>query len=425
MTVLIAGGGIAGLSLALACEQIGVPFQVFEAAAEIKPLGVGINLQPTAVRELYELGFEERLDAIGVQTTGCTPRRETTSGPSPAENTPVITGPNTRYIVACCISRSMRLCSNGPGPAVCRPAGRRPGIGMKQTPLFYASARVTERRSPFEAISYSVRTASTQRYASRCIPNRVIQHKGAVLWRGTTRAKPFLSGASMVMIGYSGLRFVSYPISKPDSETGEATINWIANLNYEADQPWNKEDYSREANLEDFLPRFADLAFDWIDCPALIRGADKIFEYPMVDREPVDRWTDGRVPLTGDAAHAAYPVGSNGAGSAIIDARLLGAKFIEHGLTPAALNAFEAEMLEPASKVVLMNRTAGPDSILDTVEERSGGVFGDIEEVIPYAEMAAHASRYKSAAGFGIEETNAKPPTIPLGATYDGSSGHG
>lgn len=142
----------------------------------------------------------------------------------------------------------------------------------------------------------------------------------------------------------------------------------------------------------------------------------------MVDRDPIARWTHGRVSLTGDAAHAAYPVGSNGAGSAIIDARVLGAKFLEHGLTPAALEAFEADMLPAASNIVLMNRTAGPDSILDVVEERSGGVFDSIEDVIPHEELAAHARKYKSAAGFGIEETNAKPSTIPAGAAFEGPS---
>ncbi len=141
---------------------------------------------------------------------------------------------------------------------------------------------------------------------------------GAVLWRGTTQAIPFKSGASMVMIGSDGLRFVSYPISRPDPETGMAAINWIANLNYDPDDPWNKEDWNREAKLEDFLPKFMDWKYDWLNVPGLIQRAERVFEYPMVDRDPLDRSTIGRVSLMGDAAHAAYPVGSNGAGSAII-----------------------------------------------------------------------------------------------------------
>ena len=235
---------------------------------------------------------------------------------------------------------------------------------------------------------------------------------GAVLWRGTTRARPFKTGASMVMIGHSGLRFVSYPISAPDPATGLATINWIANLNYGPDQPWNKEDWNREARLEDVLPRFEAMRFDWLDVPALIRGADKVYEYPMVDRDPLERWTDGRVSLMGDAAHAAYPVGSNGAGSAIIDARQLGRAFLDHGLNPAALAAYEAKMRPATTKVVLTNRVAGPDSILDIVEERSGGRFGHIDEVISSEELAEHAARYKAIAGFAVQATNEAAPTI-------------
>jgi len=239
---------------------------------------------------------------------------------------------------------------------------------------------------------------------------------GAMLWRGTTMAAPFLTGASMVMIGYDGFRFVSYPISKADPETGGALINWIANLNYDPNDPWNKEDYSREAKLEDFLPRFMEMEFDWLNVPELIQNAGKVFEYPMVDRDPLDCWTVDRVTLMGDAAHPAYPVGSNGAGSAIIDAREIGAAFLEHGLTPEALVAYEEKMRPPNNKVILTNRTAGPDKILDIVEVRCGGQFDKIEDVITQEELAEHARIYKSIAGFGIQSTNEKPRIIPDGA---------
>jgi hypothetical protein len=175
-------------------------------------------------------------------------------------------------------------------------------------------------------------------------------------------------------------------------------------------------DWNLEADLDDFLPQLSTLDVDWIDIPALIKGSDTVYEYPMVDRDPIDTWTDGNVTLMGDAAHAAYPVGSNGAGSAIIDARQLGVAFLAQGVNGAALQAYEAKMLPPTSKVVLMNRGSGPDSILGPVEDRCGGVFDDIEDVIPKAELAAHAAKYKAAAGFGIEETNAAPQTIPAGA---------
>lgn len=425
MTVLIAGGGIAGLALALTCDQIGVPFQVYESASEIKPLGVGINVQPTAVRELYDLGLQEQLDAIGVQTrdygmyakTGrhiWTEPRGLHAGYDWPQYS-VHRGLLHLMLYESLVERAGPSCvetgwtatgfDNEPDAAVLHLRSRDRRTRTVRGDLLIGA----------DGIHSAVRA---QMYPKQGEPS----WGGAVLWRGTTRSVPFLTGASMVMIGYSGLRFVSYPISKPDPRTGEALINWIANLEYDPDRPWNKEDYSREANVDDVLPAFSDLSFDWIDCPGLIRSTDQIYEYPMVDRDPVDRWTFGRVALTGDAAHAAYPVGSNGAGSAIIDARVLGAMFLKHGVTTTALEAFEAETLPAASKVVLMNRTAGPDSILDVVEERCGGVFDDIEDVIPHAEMAAHALRYKSAAGFGIAETNARPPTIPPDATNTGTS---
>jgi len=240
---------------------------------------------------------------------------------------------------------------------------------------------------------------------------------GAVLWRGTTRARPFKTGASMVMIGHSGLRFVCYPVSRPDPTDGLATLNWIANLNYEHGQAWNKEDWNREARLDDFLPRFEGMRFDWLDVPALVRAADKVFEYPMVDRDPLPQWTVGRVSLMGDAAHAAYPVGSNGAGSAIIDARKLGRALLAHGLNEQALQAYEAEMRPVTAKVTLTNRVAGPDQILDIVEARCGGQFDHIDDVISQQELKEHAARYKAIAGYAVEATNSAPRTIePAGA---------
>lgn len=248
------------------------------------------------------------------------------------------------------------------------------------------------------------------------LPKRRSIWAGAVLWRGTTRAKPFKTGASMVMVGHSRCRFVSYPISKIDPETGLATINWIANLGLPADAHWNKEDWNRRANLDDFLPRYTDWTFDWLNVPELVLGAKEVFEYPMVDRNPLERWTFGRMTLTGDAAHAAYPVGSNGAGQAIVDARKLGRAFVDHGATPDALQAYEAEMRPATTKVVLTNRTAGPDAILDVIEERCGGEFEKIEDVISRDELADHANRYKAIAGFAVDALNEAPPIIPQAA---------
>ena len=180
------------------------------------------------------------------------------------------------------------------------------------------------------------------------------------------------------------------------------------------DDHWNKEDWNRQADSDTFLPAFEAWRFDWLDVPALVRGADRIFEYPMVDRDPVDQWTEGAVTLIGDAAHPTYPVGSNGASQAIVDGRVLAAKFLAHGVGSTALAAFEAEARPATTKVTLANRGNGPDAIMQTKsEERCGGDFERIEEVIPAAELAAHAEKYKAIAGSRIAALNARPPLLP------------
>lgn len=419
MTVLIAGGGIAGLALGLTLQQIGVPFRIFESVGRIRPLGVGINLQPSAVRELIDLGLGPQLDSIGTRTRDygmyskkglhiwTEPRGEWAGYRWPQYS--VHRGLLHMLLHDTLIERA--------GPACLECGWSATGFANDGNEallrLRAADGRQREERGALVIGADGIHSA---------IRRQIVPDEGepvwggALLWRGTTRAKPFKTGASMVMVGHSGLRFVSYPISAVDPATGLATVNWIANLHVAPGEPWNKEDWNREARLDDFLPRFEAMRFDWLDVPALIRAADKVYEYPMVDRDPLERWTHGRVGLVGDAAHAAYPVGSNGAGSAIIDARKLGRALLDHGVGPAALQAFEDEMRPITTKVILTNRVAGPDQILDVVEERCGGDFASIDDVISQDELAAHAARYKAIAGYAIEATNAAPPTIPPGA---------
>lgn len=419
MTVLIAGGGIAGLALGMTCHQIGVPFKVFEAVREIKPLGVGINLQPTAVRELFDLGLEDQLPTIGVKTRDYSMHskkgsqvwsepRGTWAGYKWPQYS-VHRGALHMMLYHALIERAGEGCVET-GWSVERFENTETGAALH---LKHRDGTTKIEQGAVAVGADGIHSTIRQQMQ----PNQgEPRWAGHVLWRGTTQAKPFKSGASMVMIGNTDLRFVTYPISEADPETGLATINWISELKLNPDGGFNKEDWSRTANLDDFLPQLSTLEADWIDIPALITGAETVYEYPMVDRDPIDTWTDGNVTLMGDAAHAAYPVGSNGAGSAIIDARQLGAAFLAHGVNANALLAYEAKMLPPTSKVVLMNRGSGPDSILGTVEDRCGGDFDDIEDVIPKAELIAHADKYKAAAGFGIEATNAAPRTIPKDA---------
>ena len=424
MTVLIAGGGISGLALGLTCHQIGVPFKVFESVSELRPLGVGINLQPTAVRELFDLGIDDALDTIGIRTRDYgmyskkglqvwSEPRGTWAGYKWPQYS-VHRGKLHMLLYETLLARAGENCvETGWSATGFTNQGDEAVLELK-------NAEGHKRQETGRIIIGADGIHSTLRATMEPDEGPPLWG-GHILWRATTRAKPFLSGASMVMVGHAGLRFVSYPITQADAETGEADINWIAMLQKNPDDPWRKEDWAREAKLEEFAPKFDELKFDWIDIPALIAGAEKVYEYPMVDRNPIDRWTHGRVSLMGDAAHAAYPVGSNGAGSGILDARKLGAAFIKYGLTETALLAYENEMRPVTSKVVLMNRVAGPDAILDVVEARCGGQFDDINDVISQTELAEHAEKYKLTAGYGIAETNASAPTIADGGVYNPS----
>jgi 2-polyprenyl-6-methoxyphenol hydroxylase-like FAD-dependent oxidoreductase len=422
MTVLIAGGGIAGLALGLTCHQIGVPFRIFEAARRMKPLGVGINLQPTAVRELYDLGLATRLPEIGVETRdyGMHARFGQDVWTEPRglhagylwPQYSVHRGKLLMLLYETLIARA--------GAGVVETGWRATGFSdQKDHATLHLTGRDGQTRLETGSVIIAADGIHSALRAQMAPDEGPAVWSGNILWRGTTQGRPFKSGASMVLIGYPGLRFVAYPITAADPVTGLATINWICNLRMGAADSFRKEDWTRAARLEDFLPRYQDFDLGWIDIPGLIKGADEVLEYPMVDRDPLDCWTHGRVTLMGDAAHAAYPVGSNGAGSAILDARRLGLAFLDDGPGARALQRYEADMRPVTTAVTLANRNAGPDAILDVIDRRSGGVFDDVNDVIPHDELAAHADRYKQTAGTSVAETNARPPTIPVHARKD------
>lgn len=415
MTVLIAGAGIAGLSLGLTLHQIGVPFHVFESTREIRPLGVGINLQPNAVRELFDLGLENRLDEVGIKTRqyGFYSKLGHTIWEEPRglfagyrwPQYSVHRGKLQMLLYETLIARAGKNCVS---------TGARV-VGFENTPdaAHLLLDDGTRRQGPLIVAADGIHSAiRAQMYPDEGAPI----WGGAILWRATSQAQPFFGGAAMALAGHDTQRVVAYPITEADSASGLATINWIAELRMDPSQGWNKEDWNRAADIADFLPQFEDWRFDWLDVPALIRGADQIFEYPMVDRDPLPRWTEGRVTLMGDAAHPTYPVGSNGASQAIVDARAIGAQMVAHGVTPAALAAYEAEMRPLTEGVIRANRGSGPDAILQRVEDLCGGAFDSIDDVIPQQDLAAHAQSYKSLAGFSIEELNAKPARIEADA---------
>lgn len=419
--VVIAGGGIGGLATALTLHQIGVPCVVFEGVREMRPLGVGINLQPNAVRELYDLGFTEHdLDRVGL------PAREW-----------ALVGLNGNDIYS--EPRGLLAGYRWPQYAVHR--GRFhmllfeklvERIGAENIRL---GSRVTGYRASPERgvdvrIDHSDATATEVHGAlligadgihsavrAQMHPGQPPIHwGGAVMWRGTTWGKPVRTGASFVGLGTHLQRVVFYPISRPDPRTGLSMINWIAEATMNADDGWKKRGWFREVKADDALRLFEDWEWDWLDVPALIRQADSIFENPMIDRDPVPTWHEGPVALLGDAAHAMYPTGSNGGTQAIVDARVLGAAMVEHGVSEEALAAYNGRLCGPISQLIMRNRGAGPFGLLNMVDERCGGTFDNIDDVIPADERASFMAGYRAAAGFAIEQLNKAERTIPEGA---------
>jgi 2-polyprenyl-6-methoxyphenol hydroxylase-like FAD-dependent oxidoreductase len=419
--VIIAGGGIGGLATALTLHQIGVPCIVLEAVRELRPLGVGINLQPNAVRELYDLGFTEGdLDRVGL----------------PAKEWALV-GLNGNDIYS--EPRGFLAGYNWPQYAVHRGQLHlllhRKLIERAGPQAVALGSRVTGyRRNPDGTVSALVEhadgstseTSGTLLIAADGIHSTVraqmhpaqppIHWGGAIMWRGTTWAKPIRTGSSFVGLGTHLQRIVFYPISHPDPQTGLAMINWIAEVTMDNAEGWKQSGWFRPVSIDDFLHHFDDWVWDWLDVPALIRRADAVFENPMIDRDPVPTWVDGPVALLGDAAHPMYPTGSNGGSQAIIDARVLGAAMVEHGITPEALVAYDEKLCGPVSQVVLRNRGAGPFGLLNMVDERCGGTFDNIDDVIPANERTEFMAGYKAAAGFAIDALNKARPTIPNGA---------
>lgn len=424
--VVVAGGGIGGLSVALTLHQIGVPCLVLESVQHLQPLGVGINLQPNAVRELYELGIgPEQLDAIGLQT------REF-----------VLVGLNGKEVY--CEPRGVRAGYKWPQYSVHRgglqmllyhAVVERLGAGAVREGMAVTGYRhdaectgvralVETRNGEHLEIEGALLIGADGLHSAvraQMHPGQPpIQWGGAIMWRGITPGPPIRTGASFVGLGTHRHRVVFYPISRADAVTGLAPINWIAEITVDNAGGWTTGDWNRRVDVQSFIHHFEDWNYDWLDVPAMLRGADAIFEYPMIDRDPVPTWVDGRVALLGDAAHVMYPTGSNGASQAVMDARVLGAAILEHGVTAAALQAYDARLCAEISAVVLRNRGAGPFGLLNLLDERCSGVFDDIDDVIPAAEREAFMSRYKTAAGFAMETLNSSPPIIPSGARVRG-----
>ncbi|HEY6240302.1 MAG TPA: flavin-dependent oxidoreductase [Burkholderiales bacterium] len=399
--VLIIGGGVTGLTLALSLHQAGIPCRVFEAAHELKWLGVGINLLPHAVRELTELDLAGRLERHAVLTREMCfynrfgqfiykdPRGRHAGYEWPQYS--IHRGDLHRVQVEALRERL--------GEAAIALGHRCEGVEQDAEGVTVRFAGRTSARGAVaiacDGIHSSVRR---QLYPEEGPP----AYTGINMWRGVTRWKPYLSGESFVQCGWLDVgKIVVYPIGKELDAQGRQLVNWTAEIR----SPRNVQaDWNLNGRLEDFLPTFESFRFEWLDVAEMLRNAEVVLEYPMVDRDPVSRWTHGRVTLVGDAAHPMVPRGANGAAQGILDARALAGCLAREREPAAALKAYEDARLRAANDVVLASRSISPDTILRVVHERTGDrPFGRIEDVVSGEEMAVLMEKYKRVAGFERE----------------------
>ncbi len=412
MDVIIVGAGIGGLTLALMLHRKGIPTRVYEGASEIRPIGVGISILPHASRELCELGLKDALAAVAVTAQeSCFFNRfgqfvyKEPVGTYAGYEWPqfqIHRGDLQQILYRAYIAEA------GADRVI---TGRRclridQGEG-KATATFAVAGREGETETvEGAAVIGADGIHSVVRKQLHPADGGPI-YSGVNMWRGVTRWKPYLTGASYVRAGWlSHGKMVIYPIRNALDSDGNQLINWVA----EVETPeHDKQDWNKQGRLEDFIHYFEDWHFDFLDVPAMIRAADMILEYPMVDKDPLDRWSFGRITLLGDAAHPMYPRGSNGAGQAILDARALADALAAEPDVERALAAYEAERLPATANVVRTNRTTPPDAILREVWLRSGDKpFDRIEDVISAEELAAITNSYKKVAGYDKQTLAAK-----------------
>ncbi len=411
MEILIIGGGIGGLTLGLMLHRAGIPCRVFEATSELKAVGVGINILPHASRELCALGLEDALAKVAVTTKEyCFYNRyvqfiySEPAGKFAGYDVPQFSihrGDLQMVLLDAFIARAgadkvltgwrcTRVDYDGD-----EAVAHFEDVNGNPLPPQRGAAAIS-----CEGIHSSLRKTL---YPDEGPP----KYSGVNMWRGVTRWKPFLSGASMIRIGWHHpAKLLIYPIRNNIDAQGRQLVNWVCDI--ETPQHLSR-DWNRPGRLEDFLPAMADWKFDWLDVPEFIRSADAILEFPMVDQDPLPQWTFGRLTLLGDAAHPMYPRGANGSAQAILDCRALTDALVANPDPVAALKAYEAKRLPETSQVVLANRKAPPDAILHEVFRRTGDKpFRHIDDVISHDELVALSESYKRVAGYDKARLAAK-----------------
>lgn len=412
--VIIVGGGIGGLATALTLHRRGIACRIYEQSSQIRELGVGINTLPHAIGKLADLGLLDALDAAGLRTYELIYKnrfgqeiwrelRGLDAG-HPVPQFSIHRGALQGVLRDAVVARlgAEVICTS------------RRLIGFDQddqgvTVSFGDDSGAEVESVRGEALIGADGIHSTVRaalYPDEGPP----RWNGTMLWRGATQWPVFLTGLSMIIAGGMEAKVVLYPIAPGESSDRRLT-NWavMARIGEEGVPPPRREDWSRPGRLDELMPHVGRFAIEEVDVPALIRATDVFYEYPLCDRDPVPRWSFGRVTLLGDAAHAMYPVGSNGASQAVLDACTLADALAENAHVTDALSSYEQQRLGPTSEIVHSNRSGGPEGVIDAVEALAPDGFDDVEQVLPHSEREAIVRGYARKAGFAVPDTD--PPT--------------
>jgi 5-methylphenazine-1-carboxylate 1-monooxygenase len=403
MNVVIIGGGIAGLTFALELHQRGIACRVYESVPEVKAVGVGISLLPHAMRELSALGLESRLReaAIEIREHAFFNRWGQFIYREPRGNFAGYAYPDLgihrgRLHMILFEAVLERL---GRDAVVTNHRCTRVESDDRGVTVLFKDATTGRELDPVRGDIAAACDGVNSVIRKQFYPDEQLAFAGINMWRGVTRHTPIFDGRTYMRIGSIDTgKMVIYPIGDNIDGEGNQLINWVAELRRHGK---GMNDWNKPGKLEDFFDAYQDWHFDWLDVAELISKADQILEYPMVDRDPVDRWTFGRVTLMGDAAHPMYPRGANGGAQAIIDARTL-ADLLSQNTDPCeALFAYERIRLPVTAKIVRTNREHPPDYINIKVDEITGGrPFKNIDDVISQEELKQIAENYARIAGY-------------------------
>lgn len=414
MRVLIVGGGVGGLTLALALHQRGIAVDLFEQARTQGELGVGINTLPHAIKELASLGLLAALDAVGIRTfeliykTG--DGREILRQPRGLDagyDVPQfsIHRGKLQGVLHSAVEDRLGAEHVHTGHRLLRFAQTQDAV----TAVFENRATGTEVTVEGDVLIGADGIHSTVRahyHPDQGPPT----WNGILMWRGATWWDPYLTGRSMIIAGGMASKLVLYPIfNDPENHPGKTLMNWVvcAKLGDGSMPIPVREDWSKPASWADVAPHVEGrFSLDEVDLPALIQATRDIYVYPMCDRDPLPRWTDGRVTLLGDAAHPMYPVGSNGASQAILDARALADLLAEKADPREALTAYDRARRPVTADIVTSNRVGGPERVIDLVEARAPDGFARVEDVATPDELRAIVGSYQQMAGFAREQVN-------------------